>query len=85
LKFVLNNYRKKNQFLYFQSKGDYVLPALYVLDSMVKNLRSTTYIKLFENKLPVIFASAFNKVSKEKKNILVLNKFLFYRLMNVLV
>jgi hypothetical protein len=52
---------------------------------MVKNLRSTTYIKLFENKLPVIFASAFNKVSKEKKNILVLNKFLFYRLMNVLV
>lgn len=46
----------------FQTKGDYVLPVLYVLDSIVKNLRPKTYIQLFEHKLPVIFASAFNKV-----------------------
>jgi hypothetical protein len=38
---------------------------------MVKNLRSSTYIKLFENKLPVIFASAFNKVLKEQKNVFI--------------
>ncbi|CAF2498348.1 unnamed protein product [Rotaria sp. Silwood2] len=50
-----------------ETKGDYVLPVLYVLDSIVKNLRSTTYIQLFENKLPVIFASAFNKVDERTR------------------
>ncbi|CAF3470944.1 unnamed protein product [Rotaria socialis] len=50
-----------------KTKGDYVLPVLYVLDSIVKNLRSTTYIQLFENKLPVIFASAFNKVDERTR------------------
>ncbi|CAF1146773.1 unnamed protein product [Adineta steineri] len=47
-----------------EAKGDYVLPVLYVLDSIVKNLRSKAYIQLFEHKLPVIFASAFNKVDE---------------------
>ncbi|UJR30736.1 hypothetical protein I4U23_018256 [Adineta vaga] len=47
-----------------ESKGDCVLPVLYVLDSIVKNLRSKIYIQLFENKLPVVFASAFNKVDE---------------------
>ncbi|CAF4663298.1 unnamed protein product [Rotaria sp. Silwood1] len=50
-----------------ETKGDYVLPVLYVLDSIVKNLRSSTYIQLFENKLPVIFASAFNKVDERTR------------------
>ena len=50
-----------------QAKGDYVLPVLYVLDSIVKNLRSKTYIQLFEHKLPVIFASAFNKVGNSRR------------------
>ncbi|CAF0904831.1 unnamed protein product [Rotaria sordida] len=50
-----------------ETKGDYVLPVLYVLDSIIKNLRSSTYIQLFENKLPVIFASAFNKVDERTR------------------
>jgi hypothetical protein len=58
------SHKKKHLFFLFKAKGDYVLPVLYVLDSIVKNLRSSTYIQLFENKLPVIFASAFNKVYK---------------------
>ncbi|CAF1128757.1 unnamed protein product [Adineta ricciae] len=47
-----------------EAKGDCILPVLYVLDSIVKNLRSKAYIALFEHKLPVIFASAFNKVDE---------------------
>jgi hypothetical protein len=47
-----------------QTKGDQVLPALYVLDSIVKNLRSSAYVQLFEMRLPVLFANAFNKVRK---------------------
>lgn len=35
---------------------------LYVLDSIVKNLRTSVYVQLFEAKLPVLFANAFYKV-----------------------
>lgn len=50
-----------------QSKGDSVLPVLYVLDSIVKNLRASNYAPIFEQKLPVIFASAFNKVDERTR------------------
>ncbi|CAF4928476.1 unnamed protein product, partial [Rotaria sp. Silwood1] len=51
-----------------ETKGDHVLPALYVLDSIVKNLRSSVYVQLFEAKLPVLFANAFNKVDERTRS-----------------
>ncbi|CAF2755181.1 unnamed protein product [Rotaria sp. Silwood2] len=51
-----------------ETKGDHVLPALYVLDSIVKNLRSSLYVQLFEAKLPVLFANAFNKVDERTRS-----------------
>ncbi|CAF1111328.1 unnamed protein product [Rotaria sordida] len=51
-----------------ETQGDHVLPALYVLDSIVKNLRSSVYVQLFEAKLPVVFANAFNKVDERTRS-----------------
>jgi len=34
----------------------------------VKNLRSSVYVQLFETKLPVLFANAFNKVDERTRS-----------------
>ncbi|CAF1132168.1 unnamed protein product [Adineta ricciae] len=51
-----------------EARGEHVLPALYVLDSIVKNLRSSVYVQLFEARLPVLFANAFNKVDERTRS-----------------
>lgn len=39
-----------------------------MLDSIVKNLRSSPYVQLFEIRLPVLFANAFNKVDERTRS-----------------
>ncbi|CAF1621530.1 unnamed protein product [Rotaria magnacalcarata] len=51
-----------------ETKGEHVLPTLYVLDSIVKNLRSSIYVQLFETKLPVLFSNAFHKVDERTRS-----------------
>ncbi|CAF0799679.1 unnamed protein product [Didymodactylos carnosus] len=43
------------------------LPALYVLDSIVKNLLSSEYIELFQTRLPFVFANVFTKTDEQTR------------------
>ncbi|CAF0780693.1 unnamed protein product [Didymodactylos carnosus] len=52
----------------FEAVADQTLPALYVLDSIVKNLRTSAYVQLFETRLPQVFANAFNKVDERTRS-----------------
>ncbi|CAF1428332.1 unnamed protein product [Adineta steineri] len=51
-----------------ESKSDQILPALYVLDSIVKNLRTSVYVQLFEARLPSLFSTAFNRVDERTRS-----------------
>ncbi|CAF0808140.1 unnamed protein product [Didymodactylos carnosus] len=51
-----------------EAAADQTLPVLYVLDSIVKNLRTSNYVQLFEIRLPQIFATAFNKVDERTRS-----------------
>ena len=44
------------------------LCGLYVMDSIIKNLKDTNYIQIFQENISKIFADVFECVSKNEKN-----------------
>lgn len=58
-----NQQQKNVNFLYLkQVSPEYKLPILYLIDSIVKNVKST-YVQLFSQCIVNIFCGAFEKVS----------------------
>ena len=53
----------KNVLLFLQAKALEKLPAVYLIDSVVKNIPQSNYLQLFSQIIVSLFSGVFEKVS----------------------